>query len=362
MAKWNQLVSKITRDAVTSGSVTIQRNSDDVSITITGGPNSSNFSGFGLSTISTQANHKYLATMTNKNIDFTNDLNWVVGNNMIIQPNANRNIAYSIWISAGQIYNDRSYFMIFDLTDIFGAGNEPTTYEAARAAILTETGRDIDEYHNYDAGSTIARRARLVSESGATIKCSALVLPKLPREYQEVEWIQSAGTEWIDTGVKGNQDTRLVADYQLTSLAQPKRFFGCRDNNMFYIAYETNLFFGYDIHIIQSTANTDLNRHIIDFNQNNVYVDDVNVYTFIKTSFTTTENLALCSAYYNGTYNNGTLAKHYNYKIYQGSTLVRNFVPCYRKSDSVIGLYDLVSGTFFTNSGTGTFTKGPDVI
>ena len=39
----------------------------------------------------------------------------------------------------------------------------------------------------------------------------------------------------------------------------------------------------------------------------------------------------------------------------------RHFIPCYRKSDNVIGLYDLVEGTFYTNSGTGTFTKGSDV-
>ena len=41
--------------------------------------------------------------------------------------------------------------------------------------------------------------------------------------------------------------------------------------------------------------------------------------------------------------------------------LVRDFIPCYRISDGVIGLYDKVSGKFYTNAGTGTFTKGADV-
>lgn len=41
--------------------------------------------------------------------------------------------------------------------------------------------------------------------------------------------------------------------------------------------------------------------------------------------------------------------------------LIFNAVPCYRKADSVIGMYDTVSGTFFTNQGTGAFTKGADV-
>ena len=38
-----------------------------------------------------------------------------------------------------------------------------------------------------------------------------------------------------------------------------------------------------------------------------------------------------------------------------------SLVPCYRKSDNVIGAYDTVTDTFYTNAGTGTFTKGNDV-
>ena len=43
------------------------------------------------------------------------------------------------------------------------------------------------------------------------------------------------------------------------------------------------------------------------------------------------------------------------------SELVGSFIPAKRNSDSAIGLYDLVSGTFFENSGTGAFIAGPEV-
>jgi hypothetical protein len=50
-------------------------------------------------------------------------------------------------------------------------------------------------------------------------------------------------------------------------------------------------------------------------------------------------------------------------------TMVRNFVPCYRKSDGVVGLYDRCgsicqqSGTpFYVNIEDGAFEKGPDVV
>jgi hypothetical protein len=51
----------------------------------------------------------------------------------------------------------------------------------------------------------------------------------------------------------------------------------------------------------------------------------------------------------------------YGCKIYEGTELIRDFVPCYRKSDNVIGLYDLANNEFYTNNGTGEFIKGADV-
>lgn len=48
--------------------------------------------------------------------------------------------------------------------------------------------------------------------------------------------------------------------------------------------------------------------------------------------------------------------------IHQGKVL-RDFVPCYRKSDNKPGMYDRISGQFFINSATGAdFTMGEDKI
>lgn len=51
----------------------------------------------------------------------------------------------------------------------------------------------------------------------------------------------------------------------------------------------------------------------------------------------------------------------YEYNVYDGDTLIQNLIPCYRRSDGEIGLYDEVSGKFFTNQGLRKFTKGADV-
>lgn len=52
----------------------------------------------------------------------------------------------------------------------------------------------------------------------------------------------------------------------------------------------------------------------------------------------------------------------YRCKIYSNGTLVRDFIPCYRNSDNVIGLYDTLNNVFYTNVGTGTFTKSSNSI
>ena len=53
--------------------------------------------------------------------------------------------------------------------------------------------------------------------------------------------------------------------------------------------------------------------------------------------------------------------KIYHNKIAISGSIIRYFVPCYRKSDSVIGMYDLVNNQFYINAGTGTFTKGANI-
>ena len=52
--------------------------------------------------------------------------------------------------------------------------------------------------------------------------------------------------------------------------------------------------------------------------------------------------------------------KIYSVQIAVNGTLVRNFIPA-KNSSNVAGLFDTVSGTFFTNDGTGTFVAGPDL-
>lgn len=42
-------------------------------------------------------------------------------------------------------------------------------------------------------------------------------------------------------------------------------------------------------------------------------------------------------------------------------TITHNYIPCYRKADGVIGVYDIVTSTFLTKSGSGSLVKGDDI-
>lgn len=52
----------------------------------------------------------------------------------------------------------------------------------------------------------------------------------------------------------------------------------------------------------------------------------------------------------------------YSAKISQSGEVIREYIPCYRKSDGVIGLWEMYTGEFLTTSAEGTgFEKGADM-
>ena len=66
-------------------------------------------------------------------------------------------------------------------------------------------------------------------------------------------------------------------------------------------------------------------------------------------------NLTIFGLNQNGTITQNGQVRLYSFKIYDGNTLVRDFVPSIRTTDDSIGLYDVQNNQFYTNSGTGSF-------
>lgn len=188
----------------------------------------------------------------------------------------------------------------------------------------------------------------------------------LPNGYTQLEYIQSSGTQYIDTGFPPNQNGRIVVDFDLlTQNTAYTGLFGCRTsgNSGFLVfartgspAYQSD--FGTEQLYSDGTA---YGRHIIDKNKLSFFVDGVLKSTHTSTSLSVGYNAFLFAINKAGSAMSGYIctARLYSCQIYDNDTMIRDYVPC-RTSGGEVGLYDLVGGEFYGNAGMGTFTAGPE--
>lgn len=188
-------------------------------------------------------------------------------------------------------------------------------------------------------------------------------LTTLPQEYQRVEYIASTGVQKIDTGYRANQDTVAEIDLRYSELgAQNQRTFGTRagqnaDKWGLGATTADKLWFRHGDDEPQTAITTD--RMTIRIALNKLYINGEERLTAGTTDdFQTQANLFICDT------GEGTAFKGetYRVRIWENGTLIKDFIPCYRKTDSKPGLYEVVGGAFYTNSGTDAdFTVGANV-
>lgn len=186
----------------------------------------------------------------------------------------------------------------------------------------------------------------------------------LPSTYQAVSYIQSSGTQYIDTGIKSASDLKINVTIQYFSGSSGLLYGGGIGWENQYIQGEcdTSSYFAYGnrtANFNQQPTNGAIYNVIQD--KNVIYLNDVNKLNLAAATFSTNYNIYLFTFNRSGEVGEFGSYKLKECKIYKSNVLVRQFIPCYRKSDNVIGLYDIVGNTFYTNSGTGDFTKGIDI-
>lgn len=182
---------------------------------------------------------------------------------------------------------------------------------------------------------------------------------RLPSEYQEVEYIQSSGTQWIDW-------LRLPVDFKFTITAQ------FESTNQYYNVYDTTearpmlwvyTNWRFELNIDNMTAvwtidNSKFITVVSDalWNTNKLLVDWVQVVEWTKISSISKDT----TLFHRGA-SDGFKWK-IKYVLIEGTGWkIRELIPCYRVSDWTIWLYDLVEWKFYTNSWTWTFTKWADI-
>lgn len=182
----------------------------------------------------------------------------------------------------------------------------------------------------------------------------------LPSGYTKLDYIESSGTQYINTGFKPNQNTRCVMDIENLSSAQAA-FFGARASQ----AVASFTYFSLtattgrsDYGTLQQTMtfSSTLGRYTIDANKNVVNVNGVSI-THTASTFSADHDIFLLAVNTAGKASNFAKVKLYSCKIYDNGTLVRDFIPC-KNASGTLGLWDNVNSVFYANAGTGTFRTG----
>lgn len=186
---------------------------------------------------------------------------------------------------------------------------------------------------------------------------------RLPAEYQEVEYIESTkgGGQYIDTEIVPNGMTKVILDFEWKDDFSAWGGIVGRyvDGKHFAVVWSDRDNTAEIRHGTYFSSNSTFNRNkrtVLNMGEVLTTWIDGNV-SYSRQTFNSDFNFLIFAYSLN--------AKHWwklwRFTCYEGELLKADFIPCYRKSDNEIGMYDLVTNTFFTNAGTGTFLKGADV-
>lgn len=173
--------------------------------------------------------------------------------------------------------------------------------------------------------------------------------------YQRVEYIESTGRQYIHTGVIPTVGKYSAwVDFQVTNVVASKeswifgqwynegwRCGGTGTSDGTALAFDSTRGFTY--------TDTDT------FTRKQGYSASSTITApYQMTLFGQRENSSV--RYYEYSY-----YKLFECKIWENGLLIRHFIPCYKKSNSVTGVYDLVNKQFYSSATSYTFLKGADV-
>ena len=182
----------------------------------------------------------------------------------------------------------------------------------------------------------------------------------LPSGYKRLEYIQSTGTQYIDTlvNIEANKPItlRVVCDCSFNNAGVGNGVGTTISGNIFYFGtYNGSYCYGLGkVDGVTSVA-ADTERRIYDLDAVGKKLTISGKLSLTGLSFATP---TASRTFWLPQWGHGI--KLYSCQIYDNGTLVRDFIPC-QTTDGTIGLWDDVNSVFYGNAGTGTFTAGPEI-
>ena len=186
------------------------------------------------------------------------------------------------------------------------------------------------------------------------------VLKEKKQLYTELDYIESTGTQYIDTGFNIDTSTdEIELILQGITTANYKWFFGEHDNNARFglgsgdgtnkrnVAYGTTTYKAKDINLYNS-------QHTYIANKDGVFLDDVKICNY--SSFASTSTLYLFHLNLSNQTSYMSSVRIWGYKHKRGGLIV-DLIPVLDK-DGIACMYDKVGDKFYYNQGEGDFIAG----
>lgn len=208
----------------------------------------------------------------------------------------------------------------------------------------------------------------------------------LPSEYQRVEYISKSETNqrsaFIDTLLYPLNIKTMIADVSFDRVAlsggsyliggyYPNATSGTTYFSHLVLHSDRKIGIGYGYTWAYTNVRWELGeRHTIkttlEKNNQTILLDGVQIGKWAfgtdRPTINTTVPLFTYQYANNRLHNYGWSGKIYSIKLYNDNDkLIRDFIPCYRRSDLEPGLYDFVENKFYINNGQGSFTAGPEI-
>lgn len=214
-----------------------------------------------------------------------------------------------------------------------------------------------------NAGTGTFSAGSFVFKNSAPIR---LLQDAVPNAYQRVNYIESTGTQYIDTGVIGVDGVLADVNVMKTTNSTNECFLGTWDSgsNRCWLAYAfSNKWYpGYDgsasdVVAVSQNAWTNIKSYIETSGSNKYFGYNINGTNYRLTNrytaFSGTNSIMMFAMNTNTGANYKATGRIGTCKITKDGVLVRDFIPVLRKSDNKAGMYDLCTKQFFTNQGTG---------
>lgn len=244
--------------------------------------------------------------------------------------------------------------------------------------VLTQGGGAGGEFASIFVTGLSEADSVTATKDGKTVNGKWAPKPIHREGFTVLEYIKSTGAQYIDALLQTTGSLRFWVDFSIENEISANDIgtvFGMRSSGIWEEAYDYALntypnFSGGTFqvgHVSVPSENVSADPKIVPNKRCQIsYLGN----TFTAADGTTTE---LAPQSFNASYTLFLFAKHivndvgefgkvtlYRAKFYDGSALVRDFVPMRRNADGVVGLYDVVNDVFYTDGRNGAFIAGSE--